>query len=85
MSAVDPGDDIVKDQVIFGLEPIALRPAAGECIQHDDLGPCLDTDRGRVLSCDEKAQLIHDGVRKRHFLGIKKLIFAIVKIRCSLR
>ena len=79
-----PGDNIVKDQVIFCLEPIALRPAACECIEHDDPGPGLNAHRRRVLPCDEDTKLIHNGAGKRRLLSVKKLIFAIVKIRCSL-
>ena len=84
MFAVNPGDNVVEDEVIFRLQPIALRPAAGERIEYDDLGRGLDAAHGRVLPCDEKTELIHYGVRKGRFLRIKKLIFAILKIRCSL-
>src|SRR5437016_3841058 len=85
MFAVNPRDDIVKDEVILGLQPVALCPAARERIEHNDLRAGLDADRRCVLPCDEDTELIHNGAGKRRLLSVEKLIFAIVKIRCSLR
>ena len=85
MFAVRPGDNIVKNHVVFRLEPVTLCPAGREGIQHDDLRPRLNTNRRRVLPGDKNAELIHKDVRERGLLSVKELVFAIMKIRGNLR
>src|SRR3989442_4783560 len=85
MFAARPGDDIVKDQMIFCLEPIALCTAACKGIQYDDLRSSMNAGGGRVLARDKNADLIDDGIRERRLLRVKHLVFAIVKIRCNFR
>ena len=85
MFALRPGPDVIEDQVIFRLEPVRLCSTPCERIQNDDPGPRIQTDRWRVLPGDEDAKLMDDRGGKRGFLGIKKLIFPIAKIRRHFR
>src|SRR5262245_63626092 len=85
MFAVCPRNNVVEDEMVFRLEPIGLGPTACECIQHDDLRSRLHAGGGGVLPCDKNAELVHNGARERRSLIVKKLVFAIVKVRCSLR
>ena len=80
MLAVCPGDDVVEDQMILRLKPIALRSAACESIEHDDFRARRNAPRRSVLSCDEKAELIYDGAGEHRFLRVKELVFTIAKI-----
>src|SRR5690242_13349621 len=81
MFAMRPGPDVVEDEVILRLEPVGLCATACERIQHDNFGSRLYAHRGSVLSGDKDTELVDDCAGICGLLRIKKLIFAIAKVR----
>src|SRR5262249_28059819 len=85
LPSVDPRNRIMKRSVIFRLQTIGLRAAAGECVEYDDLRCRECAADWLVLFAEENSKIVDQFRAERCGLRICERILAIPKISCSLR